>query len=89
MKARFTVLAALMLAGIAAQAQNPIVRDQFSADPSALVVGDRVYVFPSHDIKAPAEYARKDWFCMADYHVFSSANLTDWTDHGMPTNFLK
>ncbi|RZL03332.1 MAG: carbohydrate-binding protein, partial [Hymenobacter sp.] len=21
--------------------------------------------------------------CMADYHVFSSANLTDWTDHGV------
>ncbi len=23
------------------------------------------------------------WFCMEDYHVFSSANLTNWTDHGM------
>ncbi len=70
-------------AGSTVSAQNPIIRDQFSADPSALVVGDRVYVFPSHDIKAPAEYGRKDWFCMADYHVFSSDNLTDWTDHGM------
>ena len=83
MKARITVLAAALVASVFAQAQNPIIRDQFSADPSALVVGDRVYVFPSHDIKAPAEYARKDWFCMADYHVFSSDNLTDWTDHGM------
>jgi hypothetical protein len=27
-------------------AQNPIVRDQFSADPAARVFGDRVYVFP-------------------------------------------
>ena len=71
------------MAGIASQAQNPIIRDQFSADPSALVVGDRVYVFPSHDIPAPDEYARKDWFCMADYHVFSSDNLTDWKDHGV------
>ncbi|MBO9684106.1 MAG: family 43 glycosylhydrolase, partial [Flavisolibacter sp.] len=26
---------------------------------------------------------RVGWFCMEDYHVFSSANLTDWTDHGM------
>ena len=60
MKARFTLLATLMMAGIALQAQNPIIRDQFSADPSALVVGDRVYVFPSHDIPAPDEYARKD-----------------------------
>ena len=64
-------------------AQNPIVRNQFSADPSARVFGDRVYVFPSHDIIATPGKGRVDWFCMEDYHVFSSANLTDWTDHGM------
>ena len=39
-------------------------------------------VYPSHDIVPPAGQ-RQDWFCMADYHVFSSENLTDWTDHGM------
>lgn len=83
MKVRLLAFAALTVIGSVASAQNPIIRDQFSADPSAIVVGDRVYVFPSHDIKAPAEYPRKDWFCMADYHVFSSSNLTDWTDHGM------
>jgi hypothetical protein len=64
-------------------AQNPIVRNQFSADPSARVFGDRVYVFPSHDILATEGKGRVGWFCMEDYHVFSSANLTDWTDHGM------
>jgi hypothetical protein len=64
-------------------AQNPIIRDQFSADPTARVFNGRVYLFPSHDIPAPKEMARKDWFCMEDYHVFSSANLTDWTDHGV------
>ena len=64
-------------------AQNPIIRDQFSADPSALVVGDKVYVYPSHDIPAPDDYARKDWFCMADYHVFSSSDLVNWKDHGV------
>ena len=26
---------------------------------------------------------RPDWFCMEDYHVFSSSDLTDWTDHGV------
>jgi hypothetical protein len=31
----------------------------------------------------PPEGQRQDWFCMEDYHVFSSENLTDWTDHGM------
>jgi hypothetical protein len=63
--------------------QNPIVRNQFSADPSARVFGDRVYVYPSHDILATAGRGRLAWFCMEDYHVFSSSNLTDWTDHGM------
>ncbi|MBK6286007.1 MAG: family 43 glycosylhydrolase [Draconibacterium sp.] len=65
-------------------AQNPIIRDQFTADPSARIFNGKIYLFPSHDIKAPeGKNLRKDWFCMADYHVFSSDNLTDWTDHGV------
>lgn len=66
-----------------ARSQNPIVRNQFSADPTARVFGDRVYVYPSHDILAQPGKGRVGWFCMEDYHVFSSANLTDWTDHDM------
>ena len=76
------LLSQLLLLPIALSAQNPIIRDQYAADPTARVFNNRVYVFPSHDIPAP-EGQRKDWFCMADYHVFSSENLTDWTDHGM------
>jgi hypothetical protein len=66
-----------------ARAQNPIIRDQFSADPSARVFGDKVYLYPSHDILAKEGQGRPGWFCMEDYHVFSSQNLTDWTDHGV------
>ncbi|GAB2808213.1 hypothetical protein GCM10027043_04100 [Ferruginibacter profundus] len=65
------------------RAQNPIVRNMYSADPSARVFGDRVYVYPSHDILATEGKGRVGWFCMEDYHVFSSADLTEWTDHGM------
>ena len=64
-------------------AQNPLISNMYSADPSARVFGDRVYLFPSHDILATEGKGRVGWFCMEDYHVFSSANLTDWTDHGM------
>lgn len=64
-------------------AQNPIVRDQFSADPTARVFNGKVYVYPSHDILAAEGKGRPSWFCMEDYHVFSSENLTDWTDHGV------
>jgi len=65
-------------------AQNPIIRDQFTADPTARVFNGKVYVFPSHDILAPPNKNLRDkWFCMEDYHVFSSENLTDWTDHSV------
>ncbi len=64
-------------------AQNPIIRDQFTADPSARVFGDEIYLYPSHDILAAEGRGRVGWFCMEDYHVFSSSNLTDWTDHGV------
>lgn len=66
----------------AIKAQNPIINHQFSADPTARVFNGRIYLFPSHDIISPVEPEKK-WFSMADYHVFSSDNLTDWTDHGV------
>ena len=66
-----------------AQAQNPFITNQFTADPTARVFGGRVYVYPSHDIPCGPGRGRIGWFCMEDYHVFSSANLTDWTDHGV------
>ena len=66
-----------------AVAQNPFIHDQFTADPTARVFNGRVYVYPSHDIQAKPGRGRAGWFVMEDYHVFSSANLTDWTDHGV------
>jgi hypothetical protein len=67
---------------VTAMAQNPVLRHLFSADPTARVFNNKVYLYPSHDIVPPAGQ-RQDWFCMEDYHVFSSENLTDWTDHGV------
>jgi len=64
-------------------AQNPLINNQYTADPSARVFGDRVYIYPSHDIIATKEKGKLGWFAMEDYHVFSSANLTDWKDHGV------
>jgi hypothetical protein len=64
-------------------AQNPVITDQFTADPSARVFEGRVYLYPSHDIPVVEGRGRAGWFCMEDYHVFSSANLVDWVDHGV------
>ena len=79
---RITISTLSLLCAIVVSAQNPVIRDQFAADPTARVFNNKVYVYPSHDIPAP-EGQRQDWFCMADYHVFSSENLIDWTDHGV------
>ncbi len=78
----FPLLFVTLTMATTASAQNPVIRDQFTADPTARVFNGRVYLYPSHDI-VPPEGVRQDWFCMADYHVFSSDNLTDWTDHGV------
>jgi hypothetical protein len=67
-------------------AQNPLVMDQFTADPTARVFEGIIYVYPSHDIPASPGRGRANWFVMEDYHVFSSENLTDWTDHGVILN---
>jgi len=81
---RYWLLAALTFLGLSpTYAQNPFITNQFTADPTARVFGGRVYVYPSHDIRATPGHGRAGWFVMEDYHVFSSANLTDWTDHGV------
>ena len=75
---------AILLQAATASATNPLIADQFTADPTARVFEGRVYVYPSHDIREPPGYTgRKNWFVMEDYHVFSSENLNDWTDHGV------
>ena len=68
----------LTLGAGGAFAQNPLITDQFTADPTARVFDGKLYIYPSHDINCGT-----DWFCMEDYHVFSSDNLIDWTDHGV------
>lgn len=80
---RLALLGITMCISIYGWTQNPFINNQFTADPSARVFNNRVYVYPSHDILAVEGKGRVGWFCMEDYHVFSSENLTDWTDHGV------
>ena len=77
------IVAGLLLTS-AALATNPLITDQFTADPTARAFEGKMYVYPSHDIRPPADYkGRPNWFVMEDYHVFSSENLNDWKDHGV------
>jgi beta-xylosidase len=48
-----------------------------TADPSGHVWADgRMYIYASHDEECQEDFWMKDW------HVFSSADLVHWTDHG-------
>ena len=58
--------------------RNPIVQTIYSTDPAPMVHGDRVYVYTGHD------EAGADFFWMYDWHVYSSADMVNWTDHGTP-----
>jgi beta-xylosidase len=56
---------------------NPIFRDQFTADPAALVVGDTVYVYAGHDGSKPGQgFVMPEWLC------YSSKDMKTWTAHG-------
>lgn len=57
---------------------NPFITHMYTADPSGHVWNDgRLYVYPSHDIDPP-----RGCDLMDQYHVFSSADLKHWIDHG-------
>jgi beta-xylosidase len=58
-------------------AQNPFITHMYTADPSARVFNDTLYVYPSHDEDTAT------WFSMVDWHVFSTVDMKKWTDHGV------
>lgn len=56
---------------------NPLIRDKFTADPAPLVVKDRLYLYVGHD-----EAQGDEMFTMREWLVYSTTDLTHWTDHG-------
>ncbi len=63
--------------------QNPFVTDIYTADPTARVFNGKLYVYPSHDVDVCNAGQGNNGFCMPDYHVFSTDDLYNWTDHGV------
>lgn len=62
--------------------QNPFITHIYTADPTARVFNDTLYVYPSHDIQCEPGFG-ENGFCMEDYHVFSTTDFGEWTDHGV------
>lgn len=64
-------------------AQNPLVTHLYTADPTARVFNGKLYIYPSHDVDTCTGNQGSNGFCMPDYHVFSTDDLVNWTDHGV------
>ncbi len=56
---------------------NPIFTDRFTADPAALVTGDRIYVYVGEDMAVPG-----GWFTMPHWVAYSSDDMLNWVCHG-------
>lgn len=52
-----------LVAGTTVQAQNPIIRDVFTADPAPLVYHDTLFLYTGHDTASVKEtnYKMPDW----------------------------
>jgi beta-xylosidase len=73
----FILITGVILSFNTSSAQNPFITQLYTADPSARVFNDTLYVYPSHDSDTAT------WFNMDDWHVFSTTDLKKWTDHGV------
>ena len=57
---------------------QPLVTDNYTADPSAHVFDNKIYIYPSHDIDAGIPFNDNgDHFGMIDYHVYLMNNPDD------------
>jgi len=64
---------------------QPLIKNLYTADPSAHVFNGKIYIYPSHDIDAGIpENDNGDHFAMRDYHIFSMDKIGGKvTDHGV------
>lgn len=69
---------ALLAAASPVQAQNPIIKEIFTADPAPLVYGNTVYLYAGHDGATLEDTNYK----MPDWYIFSSKDMVNWKNHG-------
>ncbi|MBP5690939.1 MAG: family 43 glycosylhydrolase [Bacteroidaceae bacterium] len=54
----------------------PIVQTRFTADPAPLVVGDKVYLYTTHDEDGARGFQMFDWL------LYTSEDMVNWQDYG-------
>ncbi len=67
-----------------AKQNEPLVTHIYTADPSAHVFEDKIYIYPSHDLAHDGEdNDNGDQYAMEDYHILSMDDVdAECVDHG-------
>lgn len=77
-KLLFALLCCLSIFTITAQ--NPIIKNIFTADPAPIVHKGTLYLYTGHDVATEQDTNYK----MADWRVYSTTDMATWKDHGSP-----
>ncbi len=64
--------------GPAVSAQNPVIQTHFTPDPAPMVYKGKMYIYTGDDQPG------FDFYTMTKWHVYSSDDMVNWTDHGSP-----
>ncbi|MEO8900230.1 MAG: family 43 glycosylhydrolase [Polyangiaceae bacterium] len=68
----------------ASLADNPIVQTNFTSDPAPMVYDGRVYVVTTHDENVAGQpCSAVAGYTLCKWYTFSSADMVNWTDHGV------
>lgn len=66
----------ILLVSLTLTAENPIITQRYTADPTGLEYNGRLYIYTSHDLDGQERYWMKDITCI------STDDMQNWTDHG-------
>lgn len=72
-----TILALIACSlGSAVSAQNPVIQTHFTPDPAPMIYKGKMYLYTGDDQPG------FDFYTMTKWHVYSSDDMVNWTDHG-------
>ena len=72
----YSLISMLLICTSILKAANPLFPD-LAADPSVREFHGIFYLYPTHDEPSGGKWSTKD------FHVYSSPELVNWTDHGV------
>ena len=61
---------------------NPLVTQNYGADPGVMVYKDRVYVYTTNDTQEFAGNNENTYGKITQLNCYSSSDMVNWTDHG-------